>query len=192
MRSHQRYKLDAERNTADTNRKSSILLKEKILTTRETTIYTTRPDGTTTDREPFFFFLSVVVIVVVMLSIKKLEIVAGQFQSLRVVLSSRPRARYQKIPFLFFFFFHFHFEGLTYNHNQQRILFTTVSFYITREREREKEIGKKYTQEAQQRKSRKKRGENIIKVHHIQTLFVCLVFKLGLNFLPNPSDLFLI
>lgn len=159
MRSHQRYKLDAERNTADTNRKSSILWKEKILTTRETTIYTTRPDGTTTtDREPFF--LSVVVIVVVMLSIKKMEIVAGQFQSLRVVLSSRALVT-RRSRFSFFLFSFSFWRSDIQPQPTSYIIHDGIVLHHAREREREKRKSGKNKPRRLSSVSLEKKGEKI-------------------------------
>ena len=158
MRSHQWYKLDAERNTADTNRKSSILLKEKILTTRETTIYTTRPDGTTTDREPFFSFCCCYCCCYA-LHQKVGNCRRSISESACCVIV--PRARYQKIPFLFFFRFSFSFWRSDIQ-PQPTAYIIHDGIVLHHAREREKEIGKKYTQEAQQRKSRKIKGEKIL------------------------------
>ena len=133
MRSHQRYKLDAERNTADTNRKSSILLKEKILTTRETTIYTTRPDGTTTDREPFFSFCCCYCCCYA-LHQKVGNCRRSISESACCVIV--PRARYQKIPFLFFFSFFIFILKVWHTTTTNSVYYSRRYRFTSRERER--------------------------------------------------------
>jgi len=129
----------------------------------------------------YFLFLSLSL----SLSPPKVEIVAGQFQSLRVVLSSR--ARYQKIPFLSFI--------LKVWHPHTYTLTTTYIIHdgIVLHHAREKESGNIYIYTPRRPSTRKKgrKGSSFDSMEKSKHFFVFLLKFGGLSFL-QPSDLFLI